>query len=95
MLTLGIETSCDDTAAAVLKDSDTLLASVLSSQDQIHSRFGGVVPELASRTHLESIVPIVHEALDRASVTLKDIDLISVTQGPCLSAFPMPRHSPV
>ncbi len=84
MLTLGIETSCDDTAAAVLKDSDTLLASVVSSQDQIHTRFGGVVPELASRQHLESIVPIVTEALDRASVTLKDIDLIAVTQGPGL-----------
>jgi len=84
MLTLGIETSCDDTAAAVLKDSDTLLSSVLSSQDQIHTRFGGVVPELASRQHLESIVPIVTEALDRASVTLKDIDLIAVTQGPGL-----------
>jgi len=84
MLTLGIETSCDDTAAAVLRDSDTLLSSVLSSQDQIHTRFGGVVPELASRSHLESIVPIVHEALERASVTLKDIDLIAVTQGPGL-----------
>jgi N6-L-threonylcarbamoyladenine synthase len=84
MLTLGIETSCDDTAAAVLRDSDTLLSSVLSSQDQIHTRFGGVVPELASRTHLESIVPIVHEALDLAGVTLKDIDLIAVTQGPGL-----------
>jgi N6-L-threonylcarbamoyladenine synthase len=84
MLTLGIETSCDDTAAAVLKDSDTLLASVLSSQDQIHTRFGGVVPELASRQHLEAIVPIVHEALHRAGVTLKDIDLIAVTQGPGL-----------
>lgn len=84
MLTLGIETSCDDTAAAVLRDSDTLLASVLSSQDQIHTRFGGVVPELASRQHLEAIVPIVHEALDRAGVTLKDIDLIAVTQGPGL-----------
>jgi N6-L-threonylcarbamoyladenine synthase len=84
MLTLGIETSCDDTAAAVLRDSDTLLSSVLSSQDQIHTRFGGVVPELASRTHLEAIVPIVHEALDLAGVTLKDIDLIAVTQGPGL-----------
>ncbi|MBW6521535.1 MAG: tRNA (adenosine(37)-N6)-threonylcarbamoyltransferase complex transferase subunit TsaD [Desulfoarculaceae bacterium] len=84
MLTLGIETSCDDTAAAVLKDCDSLLSSVISSQDQIHTRFGGVVPELASRTHLESIVPIVREALDRACVTLKDIDLISVTQGPGL-----------
>ena len=84
MLTLGIETSCDDTAAAVLKDSDTLLASVLSSQDQIHTRFGGVVPELASRKHLESIVPIVDEALERAGVALRDIDLIAVTQGPGL-----------
>lgn len=84
MLTLGIETSCDDTAAAVLKDGDILLSSVLSSQDQIHTRFGGVVPELASRQHLESIVPIVQEALDRACVTLKDIDLIAVTQGPGL-----------
>ena len=84
MLTLGIETSCDDTAAAVLRGSDTLLSSVLSSQDQIHARFGGVVPELASRSHLESIVPIVHEALDLACVTLKDIDLIAVTQGPGL-----------
>jgi N6-L-threonylcarbamoyladenine synthase len=84
MLTLGIETSCDDTAAAVLQDSDTLLASVLSSQDQIHTRFGGVVPELASRRHLESIVPIVDEALERAGVTLRDIDLIAVTQGPGL-----------
>ncbi|MEK6201384.1 MAG: tRNA (adenosine(37)-N6)-threonylcarbamoyltransferase complex transferase subunit TsaD [Desulfobulbaceae bacterium] len=84
MLTLGIETSCDDTAAAVLRDDDTLLSSVLSSQDNIHTRFGGVVPELASRKHLESIVPIVYEALDRASVTLKDVDLIAVTQGPGL-----------
>ena len=84
MLTLGIETSCDDTAAAVLRDDNTLLSSVLSSQDHIHTRFGGVVPELASRKHLESIVPIVHEALDRACVTLSDIDLIAVTQGPGL-----------
>ncbi len=84
MLTLGIETSCDDTAAAVLRNSDILLSSVVSSQDQIHTRFGGVVPELASRQHLESIVPIVTEALDRADVTLQDIDLIAVTQGPGL-----------
>jgi N6-L-threonylcarbamoyladenine synthase len=84
MLILGIETSCDDTAAAVLKDGVTLLSSVLSSQDQIHTRFGGVVPELASRRHLEAIVPIVSEALERAAVTLSDIDLIAVTQGPGL-----------
>lgn len=84
MLTLGIESSCDDTAAAVLEDDCTLLSSVLTSQDLIHTRFGGVVPELASRSHLESIVPVVNEALSRASVTLKDIDLIAVTQGPGL-----------
>jgi N6-L-threonylcarbamoyladenine synthase len=84
MLTLGIETSCDDTAAAVLRDSDILLSTVLSSQDQIHTRFGGVVPELASRTHLESISPIVEEALGRAGVNLEDIDLIAVTRGPGL-----------
>lgn len=84
MLTLGIETSCDDTAAAVLRDDDTLLASVLSSQDQVHTRFGGVVPELASRQHMEAIVPIVREALARAGVELADIDLIAVTQGPGL-----------
>ncbi len=84
MLTLGIESSCDDTAAAVMKDDFTLLSNVLTSQDTIHTRFGGVVPELASRSHLESIVPVVDEALKRASVTLDDIDLIAVTQGPGL-----------
>jgi N6-L-threonylcarbamoyladenine synthase len=84
MLTLGIESSCDDTAAAVLQDDCTLLSSVLTSQDQIHTRFGGVVPELASRSHLESIVPVVNEALTRADVALQDIDLIAVTQGPGL-----------
>ena len=84
MLTLGIESSCDDTAAAVLQDGDTLLSSVISSQDTIHTRFGGVVPELASRRHLESIYPVVQEALDRAGVSITDIDLIAVTQGPGL-----------
>lgn len=84
MLTLGIETSCDDTAAAVLQDEDILLANVVSSQDQIHTRFGGVVPELASRRHMEAIVPVVREALARAGVLLRDIDLIAVTQGPGL-----------
>ncbi len=84
MLTLGIESSCDDTAAAVVKDDFTLLSSVLTSQDSIHTRFGGVVPELASRSHLESIVPVVNSALAEASVTLDDIDLIAATQGPGL-----------
>lgn len=84
MLTLGIESSCDDTAAAVLRDGNELLSSVLSSQDSIHNHFGGVVPELASRQHLQSIKPIVIEALNRAKVSLNDIDLIAVTQGPGL-----------
>lgn len=84
MLTLGIESSCDDTAAAVLKDNNQLLASVISSQDDIHERFGGVVPELASRKHLESIQSIVKTALSYAGKELCDIDLIAVTQGPGL-----------
>jgi N6-L-threonylcarbamoyladenine synthase len=84
MLILGIESSCDDTAAAVLEDSKRVLSSVLSSQDTIHSRFGGVVPELASRNHLENIHPIVHEALENAGVSLQEIDLIATTQGPGL-----------
>jgi tRNA N6-adenosine threonylcarbamoyltransferase len=84
MLTLGIESSCDDTAAAVLKDGDTLLASIVNSQDTLHARFGGVVPELASRRHIESIYPVVQEALDRAGVSLDEIDLIAVTRGPGL-----------
>jgi len=84
MLILGIESSCDDTAAAILEDDRTLHASVLSSQDGIHRPFGGVVPELASRKHLESVYPVVAEALQRAEITLDDIDLIAVTQGPGL-----------
>ncbi len=84
MLILGIESSCDDTAAAVLRNDTTILSSVLTSQDAIHTRFGGVVPELASRNHLEAIVPVVRQALSRADVLLDDIDLIAVTQGPGL-----------
>ena len=84
MLILGIESSCDDTSAAVLQDDTKLLSNIVSSQDDIHSRFGGVVPELASRKHLEAIQPIVDEALFRAGVSLDDIDLIAVTQGPGL-----------
>ena len=83
MKILGIETSCDDTAAAVL-DNEDVLSSVLSSQDAIHTRFGGVVPELASRKHLQSIQPVVVEALTRARLDLADIDLIVATQGPGL-----------
>ncbi|KJR98131.1 MAG: O-sialoglycoprotein endopeptidase [Desulfobulbaceae bacterium BRH_c16a] len=83
MLILGIESSCDDTAAAVL-DNDHILSNVLNCQDTIHSQFGGVVPELASRKHLQSIHPVVQKALEQADVQLSDIDLIAATQGPGL-----------
>jgi N6-L-threonylcarbamoyladenine synthase len=84
MRVLAIETSCDDTGAAVVLDGRKILSNVVSSQVSVHQKYGGVVPELASRRHIESIVPIVTEALETAKVTLRDIDGISVTQGPGL-----------
>jgi len=81
---LGIETSCDETAAAVLADGPKILASVVASQDQIHAPYGGVVPELASRRHVEIIVPVIQRALGEASVSLADLTGIAVTQGPGL-----------
>jgi N6-L-threonylcarbamoyladenine synthase len=83
MLTLGIETSCDETAAAVLRD-ETVLSNIVSSQIDIHKKYGGVVPELASREHLKNLMPIIREALASASVTLDDINLIAVTYTPGL-----------
>ena len=84
MLILGVESSCDDTAAAVLKDGKTILSNVVSSQDQVHGPYGGVVPELASRQHIQSVLPIVDGALKNAGVSLSDIDGIAVTYGPGL-----------
>jgi N6-L-threonylcarbamoyladenine synthase len=84
MRVLAIETSCDDTGAAVLLDGRKILSNVVSSQVSIHQKYGGVVPELASRRHIESIVPIVTEALETAKLTLGQIDGIAVTQGPGL-----------
>jgi len=84
MIVLGIESSCDETAAAVVVDGREQLSSVINSQVDIHSRYGGVVPELASRSHLESILPVVAAALEQASLRLDDIDLLAVTQGPGL-----------
>ncbi len=81
---LGIETSCDETAAAILADGTKILASVVASQDQIHAPYGGVVPELASRRHVEVIVPVIRKALSDASVSLADLAGIAVTQGPGL-----------
>ena len=84
MIILGIESSCDETAAAVVRDGREILSSVIASQIELHKPWGGVVPELASREHLEKIEPIVAEGLERASVSLSDIDAIAVTQGPGL-----------
>jgi N6-L-threonylcarbamoyladenine synthase len=84
MRVLGIETSCDETAAAVVVDSREICASVVSSQVEIHAPFGGVVPELAARNHLEAIVPVVQETLSRASLDPGEIDGVAVTRGPGL-----------
>jgi N6-L-threonylcarbamoyladenine synthase len=81
---LGIESSCDETAAAVVADGREVLSSVIASQIEIHRKYGGVVPELASREHLRRIVPVVREALEQASMRLQDVDAIAVTQGPGL-----------
>jgi N6-L-threonylcarbamoyladenine synthase len=81
---LGIESSCDETAAAVVTDGREILSSVVSSQTDIHRKYGGVVPELASREHLRQIVPVVREALKRAGLGFADLDAIGVTQGPGL-----------
>ncbi len=81
---LGIESSCDETAAAVVVDGREILSSVVASQIDIHRKYGGVVPELASREHLRQIVPVVREALSQANLTLGEIDAIGVTCGPGL-----------
>ncbi len=84
MLVLGIESSCDETAAAIVRDGREIVSSVIASQVETHKRFGGVVPELASREHLDKIVPIVEEAFSRAQLTKPQIDGIAVTAGPGL-----------
>ena len=81
---LGIETSCDETAAAVVTADGDVLASIVSSQADLHARFGGVVPEVASRRHLELVSPVVEDALESAAVALERIDRVAVTQGPGL-----------
>ena len=81
---LGIESSCDETAAAVVKNGREVLSNIISSQIVIHRKFGGVVPEIASRKHIENIMPVIDEALQQANVTLEDIDAVAVTYGPGL-----------
>ena len=84
MLILGIESSCDETAAAIVRDGREILSSVISSQIELHRPFGGVFPELAAREHLEKIEPVVREALEEANVTLQEVHAVAVTQGPGL-----------
>jgi len=84
MFILGIETSCDDTCAAVLKDGQ-ILSNIISSQIDLHQKWGGVVPDIAKRAHQERIMPVIETALKRAKIKMEDIDLIAVTKGPGLS----------
>ena len=82
---LTIETTCDETAAAIVTDQLEVKASVVASQDDLHQRFGGVVPEIASRAHLERILPVIHATLERANLTLADIDAVAVANTPGLA----------
>jgi N6-L-threonylcarbamoyladenine synthase len=84
LLILGLETSCDETAAAVVTSSGEIRANVVSSQAELHARYGGVVPEVASRRHLELVTPVIREALAEANAELDDIELVAVTTGPGL-----------
>jgi N6-L-threonylcarbamoyladenine synthase len=85
MIILGVETSCDETAAAVVADGRRVLSSVVSSQIELHRRHGGIVPELAARQHVTAIVPVIAQALSEARVEREDLDAIAVTQGPGLA----------
>src|SRR5437868_7883075 len=82
---LGIESSCDETSAAVVRAGEQVLSNVVSSQVKVHAPYGGVVPELASREHLRNIIPVVREALAKAGRAYEDVDAIAVTQGPGLA----------
>ena len=84
VLILAIESSCDETAAAVVKNGRTVLSNIISSQIALHTLYGGVVPEIASRKHMEQVIQVVDEALKEAKVTLDDITAIAVTYGPGL-----------
>jgi N6-L-threonylcarbamoyladenine synthase len=84
MKILGIETSCDDTAASVVEDGVRILSSVVASQDRLHERFGGVVPEIACRAHIESILPVMQQAVDDAGVRFEDVEAVAVTTTPGL-----------
>ncbi len=84
MYTLALETSCDETSAAVIQDGRTILSNIISTQVPVHRKFGGVVPEIASRQHIEYVIPVVREALDAAGIRFQDVGHIGVTYGPGL-----------
>ena len=84
MIVLGIESSCDETAAALVRDGHIILSSVIASQVEVHHQYGGVVPELASRMHIEAIVPVLEEAVKKAGIRLSEIGGVAATQGPGL-----------
>src|SRR4030042_479759 len=85
MKILGIETSCDETAAAVVEDGTTILSNQIASQVEIHARYGGIVPEVASRQHILAIIPIIEQAMAKAKTTWQELDGIAVTAGPGLA----------
>jgi N6-L-threonylcarbamoyladenine synthase len=84
MLILGIDTSCDDTSASVVEDGRRIVSNIVSSQSDIHAKYGGIVPELASRRHIEMVIPVVDEALRKAGISLPDIAAVAVCHGPGL-----------
>ncbi len=84
MLILGIDTSCDDTSASVVEDGRKILSNIVSGQSDIHNRYGGIVPELASRRHIEMIMPVVDEAIKQAGISLEDLSAVAVCKGPGL-----------
>src|SRR5574342_1279937 len=79
---MGIETSCDETAVAIIKNGTEIVSNVVASQIESHKRFGGVVPEIASRHHVEQMTIVLEEAIKQANLTLSEIDAIAVTEGP-------------
>jgi len=105
MIVLGIESSCDETAASIVQDGTKILSSIIASQVDVHHKYGGVVPELASRMHIEAIVPVVDEAIKKAGIEISDIDGVAATRGPGLigallvgfsfaKSFAFARHLP-
>ena len=85
MIILGVETSCDETSAAVVKDGNKVYSNIVASQQDLHSKFGGVVPEIACRAHTETIITVIDKAVAEANIKMSDIDAISIANTPGLS----------